>query len=101
MEKEFKGETRWRLLLSLETPGITSVHRTVLNMKHTQFLSPLSEVRLDVSRHETHNSATSTIVFKCESLCFAQIAQSGRWKKMYLTVFKCQTPLYVQYSILQ
>lgn len=54
---------------------IASVHRLLLNTKHTQFLSSLPEGVLYISpgiRITTSTSCHLTIVFKDESFCFAK-----------------------------
>lgn len=48
MEKEFKGKTRWRLLLSLDAPRKNQQSQNTVDREHAHFLSPLSEVRLSV-----------------------------------------------------
>lgn len=59
MEQEFKGETMWRLLLSLEAPRNDRQSQNTVDREHAHLLSPLSEVRLScLSRYENQNVHT-------------------------------------------
>lgn len=83
MEKELKGETMWRLLLSLEAPRNDRQSQNTVDREHAHFLSPLSEVRLSVFLGMKIRMLTPSAT--CASFCFVQTAEGGWWKKTYLT----------------